>query len=66
MKKITLVNRPSYGNNRYWPSCELSQMLAKIIARKTIPARVIAILKKGGYDIEIQQPTQGDIPIAQR
>lgn len=59
-RQIKLINRPSYGNDRYFPDCELSRLLCQLLGKKTLADSKIAILKAAGYVVVIQNQPQGE------
>lgn len=52
-KKISVTLNRAYGNNYYYPKCPFSELLCKIIGKKTLLPRVIELLKKDGFLIEV-------------
>jgi len=56
MKLIVKV-RQVYGNRVIYPACQLSRMFTEIAKTKTLTDDVIALLKRNGFAIEVEQQT---------
>ena len=55
--KLTVKIRQVYGNKVIYPACQLSRMVAQIAKTKTLTDDVIALLKRNGFAIEVEQQT---------
>ena len=49
--KITVKLSRSWGNNRYYPVCDLTKMLCALLRRKSLTASQLETFKKCGYTI---------------
>ena len=55
--EITIEAKDVYGRTLYYPACKRAELFAKLIDKKTLTPETLAIVKKLGYTINIQQPT---------
>lgn len=53
--KIVIENRPSYGEDRYYPVDDNAKRFAKLADTKTLTRFVLKIIKDLGYEIELKQ-----------
>lgn len=57
--KIQVQNRPSYGKDRIYPMCQVSEFIAGYGNRKTFEVKDIDALKAFGFEVEylpLEQP----------
>lgn len=54
MKNIELFKRRNYGVTYYHPLCEVSEILCKMMRRKTFPYFDFVHVRKLGYTIHIK------------
>lgn len=51
--RIILKHVRSYGNDRYYPACPLSQMICELLNRKSLTFEQLEIIKSHGVSVEI-------------
>ena len=54
--KITVSIKSNYGNEMIYPVCEQAKLFALLSGHKTLTGQTIALIKKLGYEIEVEQP----------
>ena len=55
MKEITVEVRHVYGEEKYYPVCEVSKMFAKIADTKTLTKATLKKIVAIGYEIKFEQ-----------
>lgn len=55
-KLIKIAVNNSYGNERYYPRCNLSEMLCVISGTKTLTLDMISTISRYGYKIDDVTP----------
>lgn len=55
--KIIITVQTNFGNEAIYPVCATARNLAEIAGTKTLTRSVLGIIKKMGYEIEVQAPS---------
>ena len=55
--EITIKSKDVYGRTLYYPECKRAELFARLTNKTTLTPETLAIVKKLGYTINIQQPT---------
>lgn len=45
----------SYGNDRYYPACELSKMICELLNQKSLTMEQLEKIKAYGYQLEMEK-----------
>jgi len=54
---INLMTKTVYGNDRIYPNCEKSKLLASLTRKKTLDKNDIYIIKSLGYEVLLNANT---------
>lgn len=55
--ELTIECKDVYGRTLYYPACDRAKLFAQLTNKTTLTPETLAIAKKLGYTINIQQPT---------
>ena len=53
--KLTIKKKNVYGEYKYYPVCEDSQIFARIAGTKTLTRETINHIRRLGYELELEQ-----------
>lgn len=51
--KIYVVRKTTYGNDRYYPHCEIAKIFAALLGQDTLTPVNISYIKRLGYIVEV-------------
>lgn len=54
--EITVSVKNNFGTEQVYPVCERAQTFARIACTKTLTRDTLALVKKLGYSIKVEQP----------
>lgn len=54
IKLVVLIRRVRYGRELFYPGCDFSRLLCKLLDQKTLTIETIEILRKEGFEVEIK------------
>lgn len=54
--KILIEVKNHYGNELYYPACDIAKAFAKLAGCKTLTPQALKIIKAMKYEIKINQP----------
>ena len=53
--EMWITNKSVYGQERYYPSCELSSKFSELLGTKTFTLDKLKIIKSMGIEIKVKQ-----------